>query len=230
MIYIFARIGAVVAMKVEDYYSEGQRWWLRLREKGGKRHEMPTHHKLEAFIDEYHAAAKIRDDGKGPLFRSAVGKTGVLTGKPMNRVEASRMVRRHRRCRLQGQARLPRVPRGRHHRLPEAGHTLENAQAVAAHESPRTTNSTIALTMRSRSTRSGGLRFSSSPSLRVVRRAGDAVRELHDGICGSNLAARSAKKRSLLRGDTLPPIYRVRERPALAGALQQTADESSRCK
>jgi site-specific recombinase XerC len=75
MTYVFARIGAVVAMKVEDYYPEGKRWWVRLHEKGGKRHEMPAHHKLEAFIDEYLAAAGIREDGKPPLFRSAIGKT-----------------------------------------------------------------------------------------------------------------------------------------------------------
>jgi site-specific recombinase XerC len=66
MIYSFARIGAVVAMKVEDYYPAGKRWWVRLHEKGGKRHEMPAHHKLEAFIDEYLAAAGIREDGKPP--------------------------------------------------------------------------------------------------------------------------------------------------------------------
>jgi hypothetical protein len=58
-------------MKVEDYYPEGKRWWVRLHEKGGKRHEMPAHHKLEAFIDEYIDAAGIREDGKGPLFRTA---------------------------------------------------------------------------------------------------------------------------------------------------------------
>ena len=56
---------------------------MRLHEKGGKRHEMPAHHKLEAFIDEYLAAAGIRDDDKGPLFRTA-RKTGALTDKPMN--------------------------------------------------------------------------------------------------------------------------------------------------
>ena len=94
MTYAFARIGAVVAMRVEDYYPEGKRWWVRLHEKGGKRHEMPTHHKLEVFIDEYLAAAGIREDGKGYLFRSAIGKTGTLTDKPMNRVDAYRMVRR----------------------------------------------------------------------------------------------------------------------------------------
>jgi integrase len=94
MTYAFARIGAVVAMRVEDYYPEGKRWWVRLHEKGGKRQEVPTHHKLEVFIDECLAAAGIREDGKGYLFRSAIGKTGTLTDKPMNRVDAYRIVRR----------------------------------------------------------------------------------------------------------------------------------------
>jgi site-specific recombinase XerD len=39
MVYSFARISAVVAMEVEDYFSNGKRWWLRLHEKGGKRHD-----------------------------------------------------------------------------------------------------------------------------------------------------------------------------------------------
>jgi hypothetical protein len=34
-------------------FANGKRWWVRLHEKGGKRHEMPAHHKLEAFLDEY---------------------------------------------------------------------------------------------------------------------------------------------------------------------------------
>jgi integrase len=39
MVDSFARIGAVVGMTVEDYDQNGKRWWLRLREKGGKFHE-----------------------------------------------------------------------------------------------------------------------------------------------------------------------------------------------
>jgi site-specific recombinase XerD len=140
MTYAFARIGAVVAMRVEDYYPEGKRWWVRLHEKGGKRHEMPAHHKLEAYIDEYLEAAGIREDGKTPLFRSAIGRTGVLTTTPMNRVDAYRMIRRR------------TAEAGFKNRIGchafratgitaylEAGGTLENAQAMAAHESPRTT-------------------------------------------------------------------------------------------
>src|SRR5713226_3018833 len=90
----FARIGAVVTMRVEDYYPQGKRWWVRLHEKGGKRHEMPAHHTLEAYLDAYIEAAGIRDHGKSPLFRSAAGRTGLLTEHAMNRIDAYRMIRR----------------------------------------------------------------------------------------------------------------------------------------
>ena len=47
MVFSFARVCAALAMKVEDYYSEGRRAWFRLHEKGGKRHEVPAHHNAE---------------------------------------------------------------------------------------------------------------------------------------------------------------------------------------
>jgi site-specific recombinase XerD len=34
MTYTFARVSAAVEMQVEDYYSQGKRWWVRLHEKG----------------------------------------------------------------------------------------------------------------------------------------------------------------------------------------------------
>ena len=49
MTYTFGRVGAVVALKVEDYYPQKKRWWLRLHEKNGKVNEMPCHHKGFAF-------------------------------------------------------------------------------------------------------------------------------------------------------------------------------------
>ena len=140
MIYSFARIGAVVAMRVEDYYASGKRWWLRLHEKGGKRHEMPAHHKLEAFIDEYLAAAGIRENGKTPLFRSAAGRTGILTDRPMHRVDAYQMVRRRTAdAGLKGKLGCHVFRATGITAYLEAGGSLENAQAMAAHESPRTT-------------------------------------------------------------------------------------------
>ena len=73
MFFTFARVGAVVAMDVEDYYPQGKRAWLRLHEKGGKQHDMPAHHTLEEYLDAYIQAAGIADDHKGPLFRTAPG-------------------------------------------------------------------------------------------------------------------------------------------------------------
>jgi integrase/recombinase XerC len=37
-----------------------------LHEGGGKRHEMPAHHNLEAYLDAYIVGAGIRDGGKAP--------------------------------------------------------------------------------------------------------------------------------------------------------------------
>jgi site-specific recombinase XerC len=94
MTYAFARIGAVVAMRVEDYFANGKRWWVRLHEKGGKRREMPAHHKLEVFLDEYIRAAGLAGDDKSPLFRSGIRRTGTLAATAMHRVDAWRMIRR----------------------------------------------------------------------------------------------------------------------------------------
>ena len=51
MVYSFARVSTAVSMKVEDFYAEGKRWWLRLHEKGGKRHEVPAHHNADEYLD-----------------------------------------------------------------------------------------------------------------------------------------------------------------------------------
>jgi integrase/recombinase XerD len=106
----------------------------------GKRHEMPAHHNLEQYLDTYIEAAGIGDSGKSPLFRSAIGRTCTLAATAMNRVDAWRMIQRR-------AAELGlRVKIGCHTfratgitAYLEAGGTLENAQAMAAHESPRTT-------------------------------------------------------------------------------------------
>lgn len=50
MIYSFARVGAALAMRVEDVFVQNRRLWVRLHEKGGKRHEMPCHHNLEEYL------------------------------------------------------------------------------------------------------------------------------------------------------------------------------------
>lgn len=139
MVYSFARVSAAVGMDVEDYYQQGKRWWFRLHEKGGKRHEVPAHHKAEEYMDAYLAAAGITDRNKTPLFRS-LDRHRRLTERRLHRVETLAMIKR----------------RARKINLPETicchtfratgitaylsnGGTLEHAQRIAAHESPRTT-------------------------------------------------------------------------------------------
>jgi integrase/recombinase XerD len=138
MIYTFARVGAVLQMKVGDYFSQGRRGWVRLHEKGGKEHEAPCVPKLEAYLDAYIAAAGISDDKDGPLFRT----TGRFTGRPhrMTQQDGYRMIQRRAR-----QAGIK--TRIGNHSMRATGitdylksdGTLEHAQTMAAHSSPRTT-------------------------------------------------------------------------------------------
>jgi site-specific recombinase XerD len=140
MIYTFGRVGAVIKMRIEDYYTQGRRGWVRLHEKGGKRHEMPCNHHLEAYLDEYLKASGISQDFKGYLFRTAKGKSGTLTGNPLAQSNVYRMIRR--RAILAGiKTRIG------NHTFRATGITQylrnggrrELAQQMAAHESPRTT-------------------------------------------------------------------------------------------
>src|SRR5271166_1914784 len=64
LIYSFARVSAAVSMRVEDYFPQGKRWWLRLHEKGGKHHEMPVHHTLEEYLAAYIEAAGLKREPK----------------------------------------------------------------------------------------------------------------------------------------------------------------------
>lgn len=140
MVYTFARIHAVLQMKVRDYFVQGRRGWVRLHEKGGKEHEVPCHHNLERYLDEYIAAAGIAKDPDAPLFQTALGKTGRLTGRAMWQQDAYRMVQR----RTRSTGIKTRI--GNHTfratgitaYLKNKG-TLEVAQHIANHESPRTT-------------------------------------------------------------------------------------------
>src|SRR4029079_350557 len=64
MVYSFARVSAAVSMKVEDFYAEGKRWWFRLHEKGGKRHEVPAHHNADEYLDAYLKVSGIAAEKK----------------------------------------------------------------------------------------------------------------------------------------------------------------------
>lgn len=139
MVYSFARVGAVAAMRGEDYFQSGKRWQVRLHEKGGKRHVVPCHHNAEAYLDAYIEATGIGKDKKSPLFRS-VDRYRRATDRPVHRLDVLRMIKRRAKA-----AGLPETTCCHTFRATgitaylENGGTIENAQAIAAHESPRTT-------------------------------------------------------------------------------------------
>jgi site-specific recombinase XerD len=138
MVYTFARVNAVIGMKVKDYFIQGRRGWVRLHEKGGKEHEVPCHHTLEKLLDEYLAAAGIAGDPEGPLFRTTGRKTGQA--QAMWQQDAYRMIQRR------AAAAGIKTKIGNHTfratgitaYLKNKG-TLEHAQTLANHASPRTT-------------------------------------------------------------------------------------------
>jgi site-specific recombinase XerC len=138
MVYSFARVSAVTGMRRGDYFSQGRRGWLRLHEKGGKRHDVPAHHLAEAYLDGYLDAAGVADP-KAPLFQS-VDRTRRLTGRAIQRREVLAMIKRR--------AAAADLPTGTCCHTFRAtgitaylsnGGTLEHAQQIAAHASPKTT-------------------------------------------------------------------------------------------
>ena len=152
MVYSFGRVSAIVAMKVKDYYPKGKRYFVRLHEKGGKSHEVPVHHRAEEFIDAYLDAAGIAGDKKACLFPSAGGKGRDLTGKAMSRFDAWAMVkRRAKEVGIKTEISPHSFRATGITAYLENGGTIEHAQQIAAHESPRTTklydrtNDTISL-------------------------------------------------------------------------------------
>lgn len=75
-------------------YTQNRRLWVRLREKGGKRHEMPCHHNLEEYLVAYIDCIALRDDPKGLLFRTIGHGTDQLTTSPLAQANAHAMIQR----------------------------------------------------------------------------------------------------------------------------------------
>jgi len=100
MIFAFSRIGAATTMTVGDVIPRQRRLWVRLHEKGGKEHEMPCHHTLEAALDAWLEASRLRDDPKAALFPSCPRRTTgndsawITTGKAITQPAAYQMMRR----------------------------------------------------------------------------------------------------------------------------------------
>jgi site-specific recombinase XerD len=140
MVYSFARVGAALAMRVEDVFVQNRRLWVRLHEKGGKRHEMPCHHNLDEYLHAYIDGCGLDIDRKAPLFRTIGRGTGQLSMNPLPQASAWQMVRR----RAANAGIMTEI--GNHSfratgitAYLKNGGTLERAAAMANHASTRTT-------------------------------------------------------------------------------------------
>ena len=111
---------------------------LRLHEKGGKRYDVPAHHRAEAAVDAYLVASGI-EDAKAPLFQS-VDRSRRLSGRSLTRRVVLAMIKRR-----SAAAGLPASTCCHTFRATgitaylSNGGTLEHAQQIAGHASPRTT-------------------------------------------------------------------------------------------
>ena len=117
MVFSLARIGVALAMKVEDVFVQDRRLWVRLCEKGGKRHEMPRHQNLETYLHAYLDGSGISADPKGSLFRT-MGWGGGAASRRWSAIIT---------CRATGITSYLKN-----------GGTLEKAAAMANHASTRT--------------------------------------------------------------------------------------------
>jgi integrase/recombinase XerD len=124
---------------VGDYFENRGRFWIRLHEKGGKRHEVPCHPSLLRYLDAYIRAADIVGNKKAWLFQS-MRRGGNIADKPMTRFDVFHMIKRRVKA-----AALPYSTCCHTFRATgittylENGGTVEHAQTIANHESPRTT-------------------------------------------------------------------------------------------
>ena len=139
MLYSFARVSAVLGMRRGDYFQQGSRGWLRLHEKGGKRHDVPAHHRAAEALDKYVEAAEL-EEPKATLFQSVEPAGRRLTGRALQRRVVLAMIKR----RAAGAGLPPSTcchtfrATGITAYLSNGG-TLEHAQQIAGHASPKTT-------------------------------------------------------------------------------------------
>ncbi len=139
MLYSFARVSAVIGMRRQDYFRQESRGWLRLHEKGGKRHDVPAHHRAAEALDDYLELAGL-DEAKAALFQSVDPAGRRLTGRALSRRLVLAMIKRR-----AAAAGLP--PSTCCHTFRATGitaylsngGTLEHAQQIAGHASPKTT-------------------------------------------------------------------------------------------
>ena len=93
LIYTAARVGAVARLRIGDLVDGGNHMTVRFREKGGKSRIIPARISLQEELTAY-ADLLPPGDKDSPLFRSAFGRSGRLTDKPVSGIDICRMIKR----------------------------------------------------------------------------------------------------------------------------------------
>ena len=141
LVYTTVRAGAAAALRLKDLQWDGTQYALRFHEKGGKSRLIPVRHDLQEDLLAYLDCIDWQSQPESsPLFRSAAGRTGRLTDRPIRNIDVCRMVKRRLRA-----AGLPTHLSPHSFRvatitdLLAQGVPLEDVQHLAGHADPRTT-------------------------------------------------------------------------------------------
>jgi integrase/recombinase XerD len=140
MFYTWARVSAVIALKVEDYYLRKGDRWLRLHEKRGKIHEVPVHTEARNAIDDWLQAAEIAERPACPLFPAFCRSKELFEHRPMTRINVWKLVQS--RARAVGLEKRVGCHSFRGTGLTEfmiAGGELDTARSIAGHAQLSTT-------------------------------------------------------------------------------------------
>ena len=93
MLYSFARVSAVLAMRRQDYFGQGSRGWLRLHEKGGKAPRRASPPPGCRRPRRLRRGAEL-EEPKMPLFQTMDPAGRRLTGRVLDRRVALAMIKR----------------------------------------------------------------------------------------------------------------------------------------
>ena len=140
LFYSWARVSAVVSLKVESYYQRKGERWLRLQEKRGKIHEVPVHSKAREAVDHWLVASGLGTNPAAPLFPVFGKDKKTIELRHMGRTSIWRLVQaRARACGLEKRVCCHSFRATGITEYMSAGGSLDIAQRIAGHSQLSTT-------------------------------------------------------------------------------------------
>lgn len=93
LIYTAARVGAVAKLRVCDLVDSGNHMTIQFREKGGKSRIIPAKISLQEDLQSYSSVVTFSGPTQ-PFFRTANGRSGDLSDRPLTGIDICRMLKR----------------------------------------------------------------------------------------------------------------------------------------